>query len=617
MTQRKRITHQFMQAVGADPLIRWVVLAMLLVGVFWAGWQAFVGDWVEAALSVLGVGLLLALAAFEPVQKRVLGQPFNRRHALYVALAWVSGVLWLISARIVVKSPLSGKASEQTYFTLIFLAALTWMFARSLLILLPGFYKRFVTAIPIWEQILLAINEIGAAGLLATFGANALVHAIQPQVFTTRVDVPYLGGLLLVFGLYYAAMQLLWTRRWNKWLSRTDVWLRLMRVIAPLALFVTTMVIARHLITRADPRTANLLGGADIDLAFLALVPVIWLLILVSVIVVYTSRRGLRQRFLPDALLDRLPKRAGDFLRTISDTDILLILGLMGTPIPAYLLLFGDTGGVIGGLRQQILQRGSALIETSEQALALLFAIPFYVLIVALLALYGYALGQQRLSAKERDDLVSALPIGFSIVLIITLYMFAIPFSQVLTEGRLPQLPQDLGRILAFNVVIPLALLYGHYFALIRQPYSSGQRRWRERQSRQYAEQLTHIDERILHLNGEIMAIDGHWLTEPTDSKRIETLYRYVQLNGQRDDLNMQRLQVVADRQQLAELSDAPVSITVARLPVRVVTVGIPLLLAVQIYQWAILNNGLRDIINNPNITIFEFFRAILKQTQF
>ena len=77
----------------------------------------------------------------------------------------------------------------------------------------------------------------------------------------------------------------------------------------------------------------------------------------------------------------------------------------LATVIPVYLLLFGDTGGVVGGLRQQILQRGSALIETSEQALALLFTLPFYVLIVALLALYGYTLAQPTLSARQRDRL--------------------------------------------------------------------------------------------------------------------------------------------------------------------------------------------------------------------
>jgi hypothetical protein len=79
----------------------------------------------------------------------------------------------------------------------------------------------------------------------------------------------------------------------------------------------------------------------------------------------------------------------------------------------------------------------------------------------------------------------------------------------------------------------------------------------------------------------------------------------------------MQRLQVVAERQALAELSEAPVALAVARLPVRVVSIGVPLLLIIQIYQWAILNNGLQEIINNPNITVLEFFRALLQQAQF
>ena len=617
MTQRKRITHQFMQTVSSDPLIRLIVPPLLLIGVAYAAMQVLARDWVGLALAAAGIVLLVATAAVQPIQMRVMGQPFNRRHALYIAFVWLYGAIWLALLRLLIVSPLRGKASEQTYFTLILFLAVTWMLLRSLLVLTRWFYRRFVTAIPLWEQVMIAANEGIAAGLLATFGANALVHAFQPQIFTTRFDPLYNGGLELISLLYYFGIQLMWTQRWNDWLSRSTVWIRLMRVLAPLALIVTTMVIVQHYLDRADPRSANLVGSADIDLAILALAPVIWLLILVSVIVVFTSSRGLRQRFLPDLLLDRLPRRVGNFLRTISDTDMLLIIGFLATLIPVYLILFGDTGGVIGQLREQILQRGSALIETSEQALALLFAIPFYVLIVALLAIYGYALLQPTLSAEHRDELVEALPIGFLIVLIITLYLFAIPFSQVLTEGRLPQLPQDLARILAFNVVIPLLLLYAHYFALIRQPYASGQKRWRERQSRHYTEQLGGIDHRIRDLNGEIQVIDQRWQSEPDESKRVETLYRYVQLNGQRDDLNMQRLQVVSDRQQLAELSETPVSIAVARLPVQIVTIGIPLLLGIQIYQWAVLNNGLRDIVNNPNISIFDFFRDLLHQANF
>ncbi len=618
MTERKSITHQFMQAVGSDPLVRVIVPALLLVGIFWTGWQAFVGDWLEFVLSALGVGLLVALSAFEPVQRRILRQPFNRQHAVSIGMAWGFGILWLITARLLIRSPLWGKNSQETYFELILLIAFSWMFLRSLLMLLPAFYKRFVTAIPLWEQILLAINEVIAAGLLATSGASALVHLFQPAVFTTRYNVTYVAGLGAAICIYYFGMQIMWTQHWNDWISRSEVWIRLARLIAPLLLIVTTMVLVRHFIDRSDPRTSALLGSSDFDLAILALAPVIWLLVLVSVIIVYTSGRGLRQRFLPDLLLERLPRRIADFLRSISDMDMLLIIGVLGTLIPVYLVLFGDTGGAIGSLREQILQRGSALIETSEQALALLFAIPFYLLIVALLALYGIALSQQTLSAQQRDDLVAKLPVGFLIVLIITLYMFAIPFSQVLTEGRLPQLPQDLGRILAFNIVIPLVLLYAHYFALIRMPYSRGQNRWRERQSHHFSEQLTGIDHRIRDLNSEIERLDQRWQTIRTDDgQRVDTLYHYVQMNGLRDDLNMQRLQVVTDRQQLAELSEAPVSITIARLPVRVVSIGIPLLLAMQIYQWAVLNNGLHEIVNNPNITIFEFFRAILKQTQF
>jgi hypothetical protein len=616
MTQRKRITHQFMQAVNADSLMRFIIPGLLLIGVLWGSWQAFMGDWLEFGFAVAGVVMLLALTAFQPFQKHILGQSFNRRHALYVALSWLYASTGLGLFRLLQTSPFTGKASEQTYFILILFIAFAWMLLRSLLILTRPFYPRFVTGIPLWEQILIAINEGVAAGALATFGANVLVHVLQPDVFTTRVDVPYVAGVGFVIVCYYVGIQLMWLRRWNNWLSQSAVWIRLMRLLAPLALIVTTMVMVRRFIERADPRSASLIGGSGIDLAILALAPVIWLLIFVSVIIVYTSRRGIRQRFLPDLLLDRLPKRVGDFLRSISDMDMLLILGVLATLIPAYMILFGDTGGVIGGLRQQILQRGSALIETSEQALAVLFSLPFYLLIVVLLALYGYTLSRRTLAANQRNELVDRLPIGFMIILIITLYLFALPFSQVITEGRLPQLPQDLGRILAFNVVIPLLLLYSHYFVLIRQPYARGQKRWREQQSQQYTTQLNSIDHRILTLNGEIARLDAQWQREPNVQK-IETLYRYVHLNGQRDDLNMQRLQVVSDRQQLAELSETPVSIAIARLPVRVVTIGIPLLLAVQIYQWAILNNGLRDIVNNPNITIFEFFRTILQQTQF
>ena len=253
MTERKRITHQFMQAVGSDPLLRVIIPALLILGIFWAGWQVLRGDWLQFALSVISVALLVVLTAVEPVQRRVLRQPFNRQHAVSIGMAWVFGALWLITLRLLIRSPIWGKDSEETYFAFILLIAFTWMFLRPLLMLLPFFYKRFVTAIPLWEQVLLAINEVIAAGLLATFGANAVVHAIQPETFTTRFDLTYNLGLGVVIGIYYFGMQAMWTQRWNDWISRSAVWIRLARLVAPLVLVVTTMVIVRHFIDRADP----------------------------------------------------------------------------------------------------------------------------------------------------------------------------------------------------------------------------------------------------------------------------------------------------------------------------------------------------------------------------
>src|SRR5262249_54582005 len=161
-------------------------------------------------------------------------------------------------------------------------------------------------------------------------------------------------------------------------------------------------------------------------LGVLALAPVVWLVMAVIFVLGYTSRKRLRQRFLPDLLLDRLPPGITRFLRTISAMGMLLGIGLVATLIPLHLFPLPDSGGLIGVLRQQVFQRGSALIETSEQALALIFTLPFYALVVALLALYAFTLSQASLSADERDELVGELPIGFLIILIITLYLFAL-----------------------------------------------------------------------------------------------------------------------------------------------------------------------------------------------
>lgn len=602
------------------PRDRLILIGVLFAGVVYAGWQALSQDWAEVALMLGSIFVLTLFSASRRLRDAVIGEPFTRRHAVYIIFFWAHSVAWLNVMRLLAGRPWTGKDSTLTYTLLIAALALGWMMTRSLLTLTRPFHRRFITAIPIWEQFLVAANEVIAAGLLAFFGANTLVRLLQPQVFTTRFDALYTLALGSVIVLYYVGMQFMWVQRLNDLLSQNHVWVRLARLFAPLLLLVGVLVIRRRFIARADPRTADLLGDGELNLAVLALAPVIVLVIVVLLYLIYTGGRGLRQRFLPDLLLDRLPARIGRVLRSVSDMDMLLILALLLTSIPAYIFLLGDAGGVIGALRAAILQRGSALIETSEQALALLFAMPFYALIVLLLALYALVISRSALPAAEREEIVRSLPIGFLIVLIITLYLFAVPFSQVVTEGRLPQLPQDLVRILAFNIVIPLVLLYAHYFVLVRIPYRRGQTAWREHQAGRLNEQLDVIDRQIEALNRELALLDRAWQTGRAgadQTRQLESLYRYVQLNSRRDDLNMQRLQVVAERQGLTELSETPISVTVARLPVRVVSVGIPLLLAIQLYQWAVVNNGLREIVNNPNVTVVDFFRTLLSQLQF
>lgn len=624
MAQKRRITQEFFQAVaisGDTRLDRLIVPALLMVGIIYTAWQVLQNDWVEAALFGVGVLGLLVLAATPLLQLRIMGRAFNRKHALYVALFWGYSVAWLNLLRLLPTTSPLGKNSSAHYALVIIIIAFSIMMVRSLLLLTRRFYPVFVSGIPIWEQLFIAANEGVAAGILALYGGNLVAQWLQPATFTLRFDPLYTLGLGSLLLLYFLGMQAMWVARFNLWISQNIVWVRLARLLTPIQAVVLILVISRRFIGLSDPRTANLLGNGDANLAVLAFAPILLLIVLTIMLLVFTSNRGLRQRFLPETLLERLPPRLAHFLSTISDMDLLLILGVMATFIPTYLLLFGDSGGVLGQLRLQILQRGSAFIETNEQALALLFTLPFYLMIVALLSLYALALGRSSLSASEREALVKRLPIGFLIIFLITLYLFAVPFTQVLAEGRLPRLPQDSGRILLFDVLIPVILLYIHYFIFVRVPYARGQARWREAQSTRLSESLSFLEQRIHHINHQLQVIDQRWRAESsranTSPGRYDLLYNYVQLNGQRDDLNMQRLQLLTDRQQLAEISETPISVAVARLPIRVVSIGIPLLLLVQVYQWAVVNNGLREIVNNPNLTVFEFFRAILQQFNF
>jgi hypothetical protein len=381
------------------------------------------------------------------------------------------------------------------------------------------------------------------------------------------------------------------------------------------------MLVVRHFTRLSDSRTADLLGQADLDQMVLSLSPLILMMILTVVLLVYTGGQGLRQRFLPDQLMDALPERLKKFLSTVSDMDILLLCGAFATSIPMHAFLFDDAStGVLDVLREQIANQ-NALIDSSEQALALLFAMPFYLLSLFIMVLYGYALANSRVSSEERNSLVERLPIGTVIILIITLYLCAIPFSLVLVEGELPQLSQESGRILAFDILIPLILLYAHYFIFIRFPYGRGQSRWREQRSAQLERELKRTDQLIEEIQTRLARTDDLWkrrhTLRATDDEKIDMLYAFIESNGARDHLNMERLRILDERQQLTEISEAPVSLAIAQLPTRVVSVGIPLLLAFKVYEWAVVNDGLREIVNNPNITVIEFFQTILRQTQF
>ena len=615
MPDPKRATQEMLLAMSLSPspIDRLLTPGLLLLAALAAALRLLAGDWPNALYTIFCAALLFGLAAFPASSERLLGTTFSRRHAFVIVLLWLYGTAGIAIVRALSSAPATGKDSAAFYGLLLTAITVVIMLLRAALLLTPRGSRFFVTRIPLWEQALVAANEAVAAILLALFFGPLLAHAAEPGVFTLRVDALYTLAVGAVLALYYAGMQVMWTQRGNDWLSQTAVWVRLARLLTPPGILIIVVVLARPFIERGDPRSARLLGGGA-DVAVLALAPVILLLVLVVTLLVYTGRDGLRQRFLPDGLLERLPPRLRRFLSSISDMDMLLILGVMVTVIPLALLLDGS-GGLLEDLRRQILQSSGALIESSEQALALLFALPFFAVVLALLTLYAFAISRKSLSARDRDALVSKLPFGFLLIFLIALYLFAVPFTQVVTEGRLPRLPQDSVRIILFNILIPLILLYAAYFTFVRIPYRRGQNRWRTIQNGALDGELTRLDERIAGLNRELGGIEERWHNAPAEgAARTSLLFHYVQLNGIRDDLNMRRLQALGERQQLFELSETPVSLAVARLPVRVVSIGVPLLIALQVYQWAVLNNGLRQIVEDPNATVLDFLQALFQQ---
>ncbi|MEL6309797.1 MAG: hypothetical protein AAFQ52_16770, partial [Chloroflexota bacterium] len=185
----------------------------------------------------------------------------------------------------------------------------------------------------------------------------------------------------------------------------------------------------------------------------------------------------------------------------------------------------------------------------------------------------------------------------------------------------IPDLQSDLGYILAFNVLIPLVLFYGHYYLLIRFPYGRGQTRWRVQHGAELESRLRAVDTQLANLQKDIDQCEFVWKNrgnlQTTKDDQIGMLFDLIELNGKRDRLNMQRLQILSDRQALQDVSESPISLTVASMPTRIIQLGIPLVLIFKVYEWAIVNDGLREVASNPNIGVIEFFQIVLESTNF
>lgn len=597
---------------------RFFVRILVLIQIAYTIWRFLQADWLTGLVSLAGSVLLLTLAGFHPVQKLILRRQFTRSHAFYLMVFWAYCQLFIFFYRILSTAPSTGKESENFYIFMLIFLAVTFRLLMSLYALTPFGYRIFISKIPVWEQVMVALNEFISVSILAFVAGRLVARFIQSDIFTLENNIYYNGGLVLLAVTYFLLMQGMWIGVWNRWLSRNNVWVRLARLLTPIALIVASVIIARHFTTLSDLRTANLLGDATLDETILALSPILWMMIFFVLVIVYSGGRGLRRILIPNKLMEHLPDRLARPLRTISDMDLLLLFGVLATVIPVQLFLFGDNT-FIGDLQARL--QGNAIIDSSEQALALIFGLPFYIVALILMILYAMVMANKQISSKDRNAIVDRLPLTLIMMFIITLYLAAIPFSQVLSSGDIPNFQQDLGYILAFDVLIPLVLFYAHYYLLIRLPYGRGQSNWRTEHALELENRLQTVDSELAKLQENIDRCEVIWKNrsnlQSTRDDQIGMLFDLIDLNGKRDRFNMERLQILSDRQELQDVSEAPISLTIASMPNRIIQYGIPLVLLFKIYEWAIVNDGLREVANNPNIGFIEFFQLILENTNF
>ncbi len=626
MSGIKLSTNRLLRAVRPpNPnALNHAVFALTLASIVYVGVLIARVDWQALLILVPAGGTLILLGYWKPMQERFLKQSLNFSHLLQLGLYMFLSQVCLFLVRWLWLLPPDGKDSQLFYVLVMVAGGVGLMAVRALLtVWIPRLYQLISTDILLWEQVLLAFNELIAILLLGAVWSGAIVRFLQPDIFSTRINAVYSISLLGMTLFYYLGILLMWFQFWNDLLTRTSVAVILIRVFSPIVLLIVSMVIWFNFTDRADPRTSSLLQSEYINFAILSLAPVLWLLVAVVMVLGYSGSRGIGRLIITENLLSELPTRLRNTLREVSDVNLVLILIVSATLIPVLIVLFGDSGGLVGIARQTILQRGSALVETSEQALAILFIIPFYLLILFVMTLYAWVIWRASLSAERRDALMHELPQGLLIILLITLYLFAVPFTQVFTEGRIPTFERDLGRILAYYFLVPLLLLYIHYFILVRYPYARGQRVWREHQAKTLDRDLQEVERSIQRLNMEVERMDNRWKnatggTTPVQlENRLTILFRYVQVNGERDDLNMRRADILSKKQELNEINETPQSVSVARLPLRIISIAIPLLFAFQIYQWVILNRGLQDIVNDPSLTFGKFIQILMNNIQF
>ncbi|MGV2434827.1 MAG UNVERIFIED_CONTAM: hypothetical protein LVT10_08035 [Anaerolineae bacterium] len=187
-------------------------------------------------------------------------QSLNFSHLLHLGLYMFLSQVCLFLVRWLWLLPPNGKDSQLFYVLVMVASGMGLMAVRALLtVWIPRLYQLISTDILLWEQVLLAFNELIAILLLGAVWSGAIVRFLQPDIFSTRINAVYSISLLGMTLFYYLGILLMWFQFWNDLLTRTSVAVILIRVFSPIVLLIVSMVIWFNFTDRADPRTSSLL----------------------------------------------------------------------------------------------------------------------------------------------------------------------------------------------------------------------------------------------------------------------------------------------------------------------------------------------------------------------